>query len=102
MSKRKHWILEIGALLFVLYLGAYLVLSGRGYAESRRYDMCGFYYLPPENSDRWRFLNYGCMYLFHPLNTVDNWLGTGMAPAKEPLWGFSKHLARGGNRHGVL
>jgi hypothetical protein len=89
MRKRNPRLRVIGAAFLLLYVGAYLGLSGRGYAESHRWNACGFYYLSPEDSDRWRFWNYACLYLFHPLNVADQCLGTGMEPACEPLWGFS-------------
>jgi hypothetical protein len=73
-----------------LYVGSYVVLSRRGYAEADRYNMKGFYYFFPENSAAWRWKNYGCMHLFRPLNALDRWLGLGRHPASEPLWGLSK------------
>jgi hypothetical protein len=78
--------------LLVLYFGSYLALSRRGYAEADRYKMKGFYYLTHEDSDAWRFKNYGCVYLFYPLNTIDRCLGTGRPPAAEPLWGLSADI----------
>ena len=38
--------------------------------------------------------NYGCAYLFLPLNKFDCWLGTGRPPAAEPMWGMSLNEAR--------
>lgn len=89
-KKRRSLLLACGALLLLLYVGSYVVLSRRGYAEADQYNMKGFYYFFPENSDVWRWKNYGCMYLFRPLNAVDRWLGLGRHPASEPLWGLSK------------
>jgi hypothetical protein len=86
--RRRRWL--IGLVVAAIYLAAYLALSRRGYLEADRYDLRGFYYLPPENSARWRYLNYGCAYLFLPLNKFDCWLGTGRPPAAEPLWGLSR------------
>jgi hypothetical protein len=83
-------LLVLGLLLFVLYVGSYIGLSRRGYAEADRYRMAGFYYFFPENSNSWRFKNYGCVYLFWPLNEVDRWLGLGRYPSSEPLWRLSK------------
>jgi hypothetical protein len=77
-------------ILVLLYLGSYFVLSRRGYDESRQYHMEGFYYFSPENTDTWRRLNYGCVYFFAPLNFIDRCLGSGMAPAAEPLWDISR------------
>ena len=90
---RKKWkrlLLVFGTLLLLLYVGSYLALSRRGYAEADQYHMKGFYYFFPEDSDAWRLKNYACVYLFWPLNVVDRWLGFGRYPAAEPLWGLSK------------
>ena len=43
-----------------------------------------------DDSERWRICNYGCMYLYMPLNAVDRWLGFGRGPASEPLVGLSR------------
>ncbi len=78
------------ALLVVGFVVLYLWLSRRGYAEADRYGMTGFYYFSPEDSDTWRSKNYGCVFLFWPLNVVDRSLGMGRAPASEPLRGLSQ------------
>jgi len=88
-NKRKRLLWVFGALL-LLYVGSYAVLSRRGYTEADQYNMKGFYYFLPEDSDSWRLKNYGCVYLFWPINAVDRWLGLGRYPASEPLWGLSK------------
>lgn len=77
-------------MLLLLYVGSYLTVSRRGYAEADRWNCRGFYYFTPEDSEVWRYLNYGCMYLYAPLHNVDRWLGYGRCPACEPLWGLSK------------
>jgi hypothetical protein len=89
-KKWKRLLLGFGALLLLLYVGSYVTLSRRGYSEADHYNMKGFYYFSPENTDAWRWKNYGCVYLFWPLNVVDRWLGLGRHPASEPLWGLSK------------
>ena len=89
-KKRKWPLWMFGALLFCLYVGSYAVLSRHGYAEADQYNMKGFYYFSPEDSDAWRWKNYGCVCLFRPINAVDRWLGFGRPPACEPLWGLSK------------
>jgi hypothetical protein len=89
MWKRKRLVLVI-ALLLATYLGSYLWLSRRGYTEADQYGMAGFYYFFPENSDAWRYKNYGCGILFWPLNVIDRSLGLGRSPASEPLWGLSR------------
>jgi hypothetical protein len=94
MTTWKHRLPVLASVLLVLYVTAYLGLSRRGYAESRAWNTRGFYYFTPEDSDSWRLRNYGCAYLFAPLNTVDRCLGTGMTPACEPMWGLSSPLDR--------
>jgi hypothetical protein len=86
----KRTLLVVGTLLLLLYVGSYVALSRRGYAEADQYSMKGFYYFFPEDSETWRWKNYGCVYLFWPLNAVDRWLGFGRPPACEPFWGLSK------------
>ena len=90
MRRWKRLLLVLGGLLLVLYVAAYVALSRRGYAEADRYHFMGFYYLEPEDSDRWRFRNYACVGLFWPLNALDRGLGLGRYPAAEPLWRLSR------------
>src|SRR5690242_4121831 len=90
MTTWKHRLSVLASVWLVLYVTAYLGLSRRGYAESRAWNMCGFYYFTPEDSDSWRLRNFGCVYLFAPLNALDRCLGTGMSLASEPLWGLSR------------
>lgn len=77
-------------LLAVVYVGSYLALSRRGFEESRRTNMRGFYFSRPRDSALWRWSNYGCVVFYYPLILADYHCGTGMVPAKEPLWGLSK------------
>jgi hypothetical protein len=92
---RKRSLTVIGTLLLLLYVGAYAGLSRRGYAEAHRDHLAGFYYFPPKDSGAWRVVNYGCVLLFYPLNALDRWLGFGLPPACEPLWGLSTGPAAG-------
>lgn len=88
--RRYKQLLVIVTLLLGVYVSSYIWLSRRGYAEADQYNIKGFYYFFPESSDAWRFKNYGCVFLFWPLNAVDRGLGFGRYPASEPLWGLSK------------
>jgi len=90
MPRHVCCLLVLFALLLVVYVGSYYVLSRRGYAEADRYDMKGFYYFTPENTDSWRLRNYTCVDLFLPLNAADRWLGFGRYPTCAPLWGLSR------------
>jgi hypothetical protein len=78
---RKRTLLLIG-LLVGLYVSSYLILSRRGYAEADRYRMKGFYYVTFEDSESWRIRNRTCVYLFAPLNAVDQWFGFGRHPER--------------------
>jgi hypothetical protein len=89
MRQRRRLVLVV-ALLLAAYLGSYLWMSRRGYAEADQYGIVGFYYFFPEDSDAWWYKNYGCVFLFWPLNVIDRSLGFGRYPASEPLWGFSR------------
>lgn len=93
-NERKHAFLLLTGLLLVvcigLYITPYLILSREGYAESDQYNMKGFYYFTPQNSNSWRWRNQACICLFYPLNKVDCWLGVGKEPAYEPLWGLAR------------
>ena len=86
---RKRRVLIAAGIVLLLYVAAYLGLSRRGYATAHEDNMPGFYYFTPVDSYVWRFSNYGCVFLFWPLNAVDQWFGTGMTPAYEPLWELS-------------
>lgn len=89
MRKYKRF-LFVAAGLFGVYVTTYHSLSRRGYAGADRHNMIGFYFFFPEDSDAWRFKNYGCVILFWPLNALDRALGSGRPPASEPLWGLSR------------
>jgi hypothetical protein len=80
----------VAAVLLVLYVGSYLGLSRPAFAEARRTNTKGFYFFPPQNTARWRYLNYACVSIYYPLIVLDNGLGCGRWPASEPLWGLSK------------
>jgi hypothetical protein len=90
LPKKRKWPLWVFGALLLLYVGSYVALSRRGYAEADQFNMKGFYYFTPEDSDAWRWKNYGCVTLFRPINAVDRWLGFGRHPASEPLWGLRK------------
>jgi hypothetical protein len=96
VGKKPHHLLVVaGALVLLSYVGSYVVLSRRGFAEADRYGIKGFYYFLPEDSDAWRLKNYSCVLLFWPLNAVDRGLGFGRQPAAEPLWGLNQSLVPG-------
>jgi hypothetical protein len=91
MSRRlKRALAGVLVVLLAFYIGSYVVLSRRGFAEADAYAMKGFYFFPPENTDLWRQLNYGCVALYYPLIFIDEELGTGRSPAREPMWGLSR------------
>jgi hypothetical protein len=77
-------------LFLSVYIESYLWLSRRGYEQADRWNCRGFYYFMPRPTDEWRVKNYGCAFLFAPLNRIDRARGTGRPPACEPLWGLSR------------
>ena len=89
VRQRKKLVLVI-ALLVAVYVGSYLWLSRRGYAEADRCKMPGFCYFTPEDSNTWQYKNYGCVILFCPLNMVDRCLGFGREPAHVCFFRLSK------------
>ena len=72
--------------LLVVYVGSYLVLSRRGFAQADAWNAQGFYFLPPEDTDEWRFYNTTLVWIYYPLVVVDNWIGTGRPVAHGPIW----------------
>lgn len=86
MTQKYKKLAVIVTLLLVVYIASYLWLSRRGYAEAEHYRRPDFYYFTPEETDAWRYKNFGCMFLFMPLNEIDRALGTGRFPASEPTW----------------
>jgi hypothetical protein len=76
--------------LLVFYVGSYLGLSRRGFLEANQWNLVGFYYFTPENTDGWRTKNHACVLVYAPINMLDCELGTGRVPAKEPMWSLSR------------
>ena len=85
---RVFFIPTLLAILLASYVGSYLVLSRRGYAEADEYHMIGFYYFLPENSDEWRSKERAFELFYWPLNEIDQAIGTGRPLGAEPLWGL--------------
>jgi len=83
---RKLTVVLLLILAFGLYVGSYLHLSRRSGAS----DL--WCYLSPEPTDRWRILNSACEVFYGPLNLVDRALGTGTAPAYEPMWSIDPSM----------
>src|SRR6266568_4177416 len=67
-------------LYLLCYVTTYLALSRRGYNEAAKWNMYGFYYLPPSNSFTQCTLNDVCVGVFYPLNKIDQGLGYGKCP----------------------
>ncbi len=87
---RKRRLILVIVLFGLLYVGTYLGLSRRGYAEAKRYGMKRFCYLPTKDSHWGEIGNVWCMVAFKPLNAVDCWLGYGITAGYPPLWSLSK------------
>ena len=89
MPRRKRWTLRVVFVLvcaLLAYVASYAVVSRRGFAAADQHGFEGFYFLEPEDTDRWRWMNYSLVTLYRPLIWVDCAIGTGRAPASEPLW----------------
>lgn len=89
MGAMRTLIISLLLVVLILYVSSSLVCSRRGFADADRYGMAGFYFFHPEPTDEWRRRNYGFVYFYYPLIHIDRWLGTGRAPAGEPLWNLS-------------
>jgi hypothetical protein len=89
MTRRRAILLGVAFTFLLIYAGFYYGLSRRGYAEADVYHFQGFFYFQPENTDQWRYLNYGCVVVFYPVNVIDRIIGTGRYPGSEPFWCFS-------------
>ena len=88
---QKYWrgtVLVAGALLCV-YVGSYVILSRRGFDLSDQFDLRGFYFIPPEDTDEWRRAESDLRLLYLPLICVDYGIGTGRWPAPPPTWRLS-------------
>src|SRR5688572_12464389 len=84
-GRRAAW---VGLVVTTLYVGSYLALSRRGFADADRENIKGFYFFPAADTTAWRVLHGGCVLLYYPLIQVDRLIGTGRHPASEPLWGL--------------
>lgn len=88
---QKYWrgTIFVAGTLFCIYIGSYLVLSRRGYDFSDQYGLIGFYFVPPEDTDEWRRVEWNLRQLYAPLIYAEYWTGTGRPLAAEPLWRLS-------------
>jgi hypothetical protein len=69
-----------------IYVSSYIVLSRRGFVQADAWNAKGFYFVKPENTDKWRFWNYTLAKVYGPLVAIDNAIGTGRPIASEPMW----------------
>jgi len=83
--RRKIMWTVLGGILLLAYVGSYLLLSRRGFAEAERYGMKGFFYVPYSDTTAWRISNKACIVLFWPLQKIDQSLGTGRPVGAAPL-----------------
>lgn len=94
-SRRRRLVANVLVGLLIAYLGSYLALSRRAFAESERLGCEGFYFfLPPKDTTTWRACNYGLVAFYYPLIMIEQWLGTGKCPAGEPTWKLSGPINR--------
>jgi hypothetical protein len=85
-SKLKLVMIVLMCMLIAAYVSSYIILSRRGFATSNASGCSSFYFFPPEDTNAWRRMNYGCVYFYYPLIVIDNWIGTGKPIAHEPMW----------------
>jgi hypothetical protein len=90
LSRTEKIVLIFLIFLLTAYVTSYVVLSRRGFAMSEEAGFSGFYFFPPEDTDSWRRMNYGCVTIYYPLIVIDNWIGTGKCPAAPPLMRLSR------------
>ena len=88
-SRRRRILVVLLVTSLIAYVGSYVVLSRRDFAETEAMGGEGFYFFPPEETASWRAWNYGLVAFYYPLIVIDNWLGTGKSVACEPLWKLS-------------
>jgi hypothetical protein len=93
MKKRTAMLLALAGVFLLLYVGLYVGLSRRGYAEADTGKFKGFYYLAPEDTEAWEYKNNACVVVFWPLNILDRAIGLGREPASVPMG-----LSRGGKK----
>ena len=84
-----RWIAIVMAIILLVYVGSYAVLSRRGMAQSRAMGIDGLYFFPPEDNDSWRTWNYACVTFYYPLIMIETWIGTVEGVGCEPLWRLS-------------
>lgn len=82
MAPGRGWLFLAG-LLLIAYVGSYLYLSRRAYAQAERWNLPGFWYVTP-TSDATGHVNHACYYLYWPLNAIDRAVGLGRPPAHDP------------------
>jgi hypothetical protein len=73
------------AAALALYAGSYLVLSRQAFRRADADRTKGFYFCPPRDEAAYRLHRIGVV-VYYPLIALDNLLGTGRPPGKEPLW----------------
>lgn len=78
-----------GAILVALYVGSYITISRQAFRYSDRFNIEGFYFIPPSNSSSYG-LNRKLVMFYYPLIVLDIAIGTGRVPACEPM----HHLSR--------
>jgi hypothetical protein len=88
-KRRRQIILFLIAMMVVAYVGSYVVLSRRGFAEADEAGLLGFYFVPYEDTETWWPRNYTLVCIYYPLIFIDYQIGTGRLPGCEPLRSLS-------------
>jgi len=75
----------VGLLSLAAYVGSYYYLSRSGYEFESMSER--FYYFPPRDTTAWRVKNTACVWVFAPINAVDQLLFLGRPPNRETRFG---------------
>ena len=93
MKQRKKRLVLYLLIFLTLYVASYLVISRLAYAKSASWNLDGFFYVTPsqeDNEPHWLLKHQLAVSFFWPINQLDQWIGTGMAPIRNvPLFELS-------------
>ena len=101
MARRRlrlwHLLAFVAALLLPPYVWTYYLLSRRGMAEARKYNLRGFLYVPLDDALKTQDLSrhHARMRLYAPLNWIDQKLFDAPGPVAGFTWGLSKSQDKG-------